>query len=90
VALTGGRRQEKPVREVFESAGREYTIEAYSIGDTGKWGCAVYPRRQVRGIALFEPDAQFVQGRLVPFDTDREAVAGGKAYILAEFLSLRG
>ena len=40
--------------------------------------------------ALFEPDAEYVHGRLVPFDSDRQAVAAGKAYILAEFLSLRG
>lgn len=78
------------MKEVFESAGREYTIEAFPIGDTGRWGCAVYPRHQARGVALFEPDAEYVHGRLVPFDTDRDAVAGGKAYILAEFLSLRG
>ena len=79
-----------PMKEVFESAGREYTIEAFQIGDTEKWGCAVYPLGLARGIALFEPDAEFAHGRLVPFDTDRESVAGGKAYILAEFLSLRG
>jgi hypothetical protein len=78
------------VKEVFEYAGREYTIEAFPIGGTWKWGCAVYPRGQARGVALFEPDAEYVHGRLVPFDTDREAVAGGKAYILAEFLSPRG
>jgi len=78
------------VKEVFESAGREYTIEAFRIGETGTWGCAVYPKNQSRGVALFEPDAEYVHGRLVPFDTDRQAVAAGKAYILAEFLSLRG
>jgi hypothetical protein len=78
------------VKEVFESAGREYTIEAIPIGGSGKWGCAVYPRHQARGVALFESDAEYVHGRLAHFDTDREAVAGGKAYILAEFLSLRG
>lgn len=78
------------MKEVFEAAGREYTIEAFRIGGTGQWGCAVYPLGHARGIALFEPDAEYVHGRLVPFNTDREAVAGGKAYILAEFLSLRG
>ena len=78
------------MKEVFESAGREYTIEAFPIGGTGKWGCAVYPLSHARGVALFEPDAEYVHGRLVHFDTDGDVVAGGKAYILAEFLSLRG
>jgi hypothetical protein len=78
------------VKEVFVSAGREYTIEAFPIGGTGKWGCAVYPLRKSRGVALFEPDAEYVHGRLVHFDTDLEAVAGGKDYILTEFLALRG
>ena len=78
------------MKEVFESAGREYTIEAFPIGGTGKWGCAVYPLHQSRGVALFEPDAEYVHGRLVHFDTDHEAVAGGKAYILTEFLARRG
>jgi hypothetical protein len=78
------------VTEIFVHAGREYRIEAFPIGSTGAWGCAVYPKDQARGVALFEPDAEYVRGRLVPFATDREAVAGGRAYLLAEFLALRG
>ena len=76
--------------EAFEHAGREYRIEAFPIGGTGAWGCAVYPKGQARGVALFEPDAEYTRGRLVPFATEGEAVAGGKAYLLTEFLALRG
>lgn len=56
------------------------------MGDTGKWGCAIYPEGKPPGFALFEPDAVYRHGRLSHFDSDDEAIAAGKFHIRTDFL----
>jgi len=73
-------------KEDFAHKGRKFTLEAFPIGYTGKSGCAIYPEGQTRGMAMFEPDAVFVHGKLVHYDSDDEAIQAGKDYIRGDFL----
>jgi len=74
------------MQEEFTHKGRKFTIEAFPIGDTGKWGCAIYPHGQLRGIALFEPDAVYKHGKLVDFLAPHEAISAGKSYVIGDLL----
>jgi hypothetical protein len=74
------------MRVPFVHKDREYTIESFPIGDTGQWGCAIYPPGSIRGVALFEPDAVYANGKLVGLASDAEAIEAGRFHISAEFL----
>ncbi len=70
----------------FEHLGRQYTIEPFAFGQSGKYGCAIYPEGSIRRYVLCEPHASLPQGPCVEFDSPDEATAAGELAIIQDFL----
>lgn len=70
----------------FQYKDRKFSIATFPIGNSGQWGCSIYPYGSSRGLALFEPDAVFAQGKLVGLASEEEAIEAGRSYVRSEFL----